>query len=58
MQQHAEGNEHELNELDLDFDVDLGNYSFSVINSFHDMFSGIMYQKYVGQLANFSTETS
>jgi hypothetical protein len=58
MQRHAEGNEHEVNELDLDFDVDLRNYPFSAINSFQDMFSGIMYQKHVGQLAHFSTETS
>jgi hypothetical protein len=58
MQRHAEGNEHEVNELDLDFDVDLRNYPFSAINSFQDMFSGIMYQKHVGQLANCSTETS
>ncbi|RYN63786.1 hypothetical protein AA0118_g4390 [Alternaria tenuissima] len=58
MQRHAEGNEHEVNELDLDFDVDLENYPFSAISSFQDMFSGVMYQKHVGQLANFSTETS
>ncbi|OAG14043.1 hypothetical protein CC77DRAFT_1035879 [Alternaria alternata] len=58
MQRHAEGNEHEVNELDLDFDVDLGNYPSSAISSFQDMFSGVMYQKHVGQLANFSTETS
>ncbi|CAN9150742.1 unnamed protein product [Alternaria alternata] len=58
MQRHAEGNEHEVNELDLDFDVDLGNYPFSAMNSFQDMFSGIVYRKHVGQLANFSTETS
>lgn len=58
MQRHAEGNEHEVNQLDLDFDVDLRNYPFSAINSFQDMFSGIMYQEHVGQLAHFSTETS
>lgn len=57
MLRHAEGNEHEANELDLDFDVGLGSYPFSAINSFQDMFFATMYQKRIGQLANFSTET-
>lgn len=55
---HAEGNEDEVNELDYDYDVDTSRYPFSAIDSFQDMFSGIMYREHLSKSANFSLETS
>lgn len=55
---HAEGNEDEVNELDYDYDIDTTRYPFSVIDSFQDMFAGLMYREHLSKFANFDVETS
>lgn len=55
---HAEGDEDQVNELDYDYDVDTSRYPFSTIDSFQDVFSGILYREHISKRANFSLETS
>ena len=55
---HGEGNEDEVNELAFEYDVDTTCYPFSSIDSFQDLFSGVLYREHLNKSANFSLDTS
>ncbi|KAF2735085.1 hypothetical protein EJ04DRAFT_492412 [Polyplosphaeria fusca] len=58
VQRHADETDLLVNELDYDYNVNMGDYPFAQLDSVQDLFSGVLYQGLLNNPGNFEKETS
>jgi hypothetical protein len=54
---HAESADLDVNELDHDYNVDVNQYPYSMLDSAHELFPGVLYHEHLNRPENFSRET-
>ena len=54
---HAESADLDVNELDHDYDVDVDQYPYRMLDSAQELFAGVLYHEHLNKPENFSKET-
>ncbi|KAF2715238.1 hypothetical protein K504DRAFT_457409 [Pleomassaria siparia CBS 279.74] len=55
---HAEATDLEVNELDHDYDINVDQYPYAMLDSAQGLFDGVLYHKHLNKPDNFGKETN